>query len=366
MVESGRTPLLTPDELGDARLRPDRVARVTACSRMVRPCSATSTATCAATGTIAIGSTTWSPSTSSPTSSTSTGHRARDLTRRRARRGLTRPTGAKAVGPTAVTLAYVCHTASSRVARLAGSGNLGRTPKVLSRSGGDVVGADRRRQRSVRGSAPHAGARRSLPPSSEEEQPMAAAADSPSGVRTQRLRHWADPDSVARRPCRGRSPTPDPAGHRRLAARRPARSAAVHAHGRRPAVRPRGRRTAARHHHRLRDVGRAARRRQTTPCSSATPSPATPTPPARPVPAIPTPGWWDGVIGPGRPLDTDRYFVVCANVLGGCQGSSGPASPRPDRPGCYGPDFPVVSIRDMVRTQARLGRRPRHRSLAHA
>ena len=46
--------------------------------------------------------------------------------------------------------------------------------------------------------------------------------------------------------------------------------------------------------------------------------------------------------------------MVCANVLGGCQGSSGPASPHPDRPGCYGPEFPVVSIRDIVRTQARV------------
>lgn len=68
----------------------------------------------------------------------------------------------------------------------------------------------------------------------------------------------------------------------------------------------------------------------------------------------PSPGWWDDAIGPGRTIDTDRYFVVCANVLGGCQGTSGPASPRPDRPEAYGPNFPVVSIRDMVRTQARL------------
>jgi homoserine O-acetyltransferase len=71
-------------------------------------------------------------------------------------------------------------------------------------------------------------------------------------------------------------------------------------------------------------------------------------------PGHPTPGWWDGLIGPGRLLDTDRWFVVCANVLGGCQGSTGPASPRPDRLGVYGSAFPVVSIRDMVRTQARL------------
>ena len=67
-----------------------------------------------------------------------------------------------------------------------------------------------------------------------------------------------------------------------------------------------------------------------------------------------TPGWWDDLIGPGKPLDTERWFVVCANVLGGCQGSDGPASPRPDRPGCYGSHFPVVTIRDMVRTQARV------------
>ncbi len=69
----------------------------------------------------------------------------------------------------------------------------------------------------------------------------------------------------------------------------------------------------------------------------------------------PTPGWWDGLIGPGLAIDTDRYFVVCANVLGGCQGTTGPASPRPatsDAPGRpYGSAFPVVSIRDMVRAQ---------------
>lgn len=68
----------------------------------------------------------------------------------------------------------------------------------------------------------------------------------------------------------------------------------------------------------------------------------------------PTPGWWDDTVGPGKAIDTERWFVVCANVLGGCQGTSGPASPRPDRPGCYGPDFPVVTMRDIVRTQARL------------
>ena len=67
-----------------------------------------------------------------------------------------------------------------------------------------------------------------------------------------------------------------------------------------------------------------------------------------------TPGWWDGLIGPGRALDTDKYFVVCANVLGGCQGTTGPASPHPDDGAPYASRFPVVSIRDWVRTQAAL------------
>ena len=67
----------------------------------------------------------------------------------------------------------------------------------------------------------------------------------------------------------------------------------------------------------------------------------------------PAPGWWEGVIGPGLAIDTDRWFVVCANVLGGCQGSTGPASIHADgRP--FGSRFPVVTIRDMVRAQARL------------
>ncbi len=67
-----------------------------------------------------------------------------------------------------------------------------------------------------------------------------------------------------------------------------------------------------------------------------------------------TPGWWDDMIGPGRPLDTDRFFVVCANVLGGCQGSTGPASIEPATGKPYGSRFPVVTPRDMVRAQARL------------
>jgi homoserine O-acetyltransferase len=67
-----------------------------------------------------------------------------------------------------------------------------------------------------------------------------------------------------------------------------------------------------------------------------------------------TPGWWDGMIGPGRPIDTDRWFVVCPNVVGGCQGSTGPSSPHPDDGRPYGSRFPVITIRDMVRAQARL------------
>ena len=66
----------------------------------------------------------------------------------------------------------------------------------------------------------------------------------------------------------------------------------------------------------------------------------------------PSPGWWDGLIGAGRGLDTDRYFVVCVNVIGGCQGSTGPASTDPETGRPYGSSFPVVSIRDIVRTQA--------------
>jgi homoserine O-acetyltransferase/O-succinyltransferase len=65
-----------------------------------------------------------------------------------------------------------------------------------------------------------------------------------------------------------------------------------------------------------------------------------------------TAGWWDGFVGPGRAIDTDRWFVVCVNVLGGCQGTTGPASPHPDDGRPWGSRFPVVSVRDMVRTQA--------------
>ncbi len=66
------------------------------------------------------------------------------------------------------------------------------------------------------------------------------------------------------------------------------------------------------------------------------------------------PGWWEIMIGPGLPIDTDRFFVVCANVLGGCLGTTGPASTNPRAGRAYGLDLPVVTIRDMVNAQARL------------
>jgi homoserine O-acetyltransferase len=65
-------------------------------------------------------------------------------------------------------------------------------------------------------------------------------------------------------------------------------------------------------------------------------------------------GWWDPLIGPGRAVDTDRFFVVCANVLGGCQGTTGPASNNAATGRPYASQFPMVSIRDIVRTQAAL------------
>jgi len=69
--------------------------------------------------------------------------------------------------------------------------------------------------------------------------------------------------------------------------------------------------------------------------------------------AVPT-GWWQGMFGPGRALDPEVSFVVCANVLGGCQGTTGPASTDPSTGRPYGSRFPVVTIRDIVRTQALL------------
>lgn len=62
-------------------------------------------------------------------------------------------------------------------------------------------------------------------------------------------------------------------------------------------------------------------------------------------------GWWNNLIGPGKAIDTKHYFVICSNVLGGCQGSSGPSSIDPETGRAFGLSFPLVSIRDMVRSQ---------------
>ncbi|MBE3577885.1 MAG: homoserine O-acetyltransferase [Limnochordales bacterium] len=71
------------------------------------------------------------------------------------------------------------------------------------------------------------------------------------------------------------------------------------------------------------------------------------------------PGWWEEIVGPGKAIDTNRYFVICSNVLGGCRGSTGPSSPHPADPEGrpYGTRFPVITIRDMVRAQYLLLRR---------
>ena len=64
--------------------------------------------------------------------------------------------------------------------------------------------------------------------------------------------------------------------------------------------------------------------------------------------------WWDHIVGPGRPVDTERYFVICANVLGGCMGSTGPMDERAPGEAPWGADFPPITIRDMVRAQKKL------------
>ncbi len=68
-------------------------------------------------------------------------------------------------------------------------------------------------------------------------------------------------------------------------------------------------------------------------------------------------GWWDTLVGPGRPVDTDRHFVVCANLLGGCQGTTGPSSVDPATGVPYGLGFPLLSVRDLVQVQRALLRR---------
>ena len=64
--------------------------------------------------------------------------------------------------------------------------------------------------------------------------------------------------------------------------------------------------------------------------------------------------WWDAMIGPGRWIDTDRYFVICPNSLGGCRGSTGPSSIDPATGKPYGLRFPVITVEDIVNVQARL------------
>ncbi len=73
-----------------------------------------------------------------------------------------------------------------------------------------------------------------------------------------------------------------------------------------------------------------------------------------PHPVTGRPGWWETMVGPGKPIDTDRYFVICSNVIGGCMGSTGPSSIDPSTGRPYGVTLPVITIGDMVRAQAML------------
>ncbi|NOR52062.1 MAG: homoserine O-acetyltransferase [Gammaproteobacteria bacterium] len=69
------------------------------------------------------------------------------------------------------------------------------------------------------------------------------------------------------------------------------------------------------------------------------------------------PGWWESAIGPGKPIDTDKFFVVSLNNLGGCKGSTGPNTVNPATNKPWGPDFPIITVRDWVESQARLSDR---------
>ena len=71
-------------------------------------------------------------------------------------------------------------------------------------------------------------------------------------------------------------------------------------------------------------------------------------------PSTGRPGWWPTMVGDGRPLDPDRYFIICANILGGCMGSTGPGAPDPKTGEPYGLAFPVITLADMARAQAEL------------
>src|SRR5579875_2046298 len=71
-------------------------------------------------------------------------------------------------------------------------------------------------------------------------------------------------------------------------------------------------------------------------------------------PVTKKPGWWETMVGPGKPIDTERYFVICPNVIGACMGTTGPSSTNPATGKPWGLDFPVITIRDMVRAQAML------------
>ncbi len=68
-------------------------------------------------------------------------------------------------------------------------------------------------------------------------------------------------------------------------------------------------------------------------------------------PDNPNPGWWEGFIGPGAAIDTDRYWVLCTNLIGGCYGSTGPSSPNPNTGEPWATDFPIVTVKDMIRAQ---------------